>query len=245
MAREGRGQICLSMTGERLDELELPLAVNDNTDAVRHRVLRPDRRQVRRDDRDLGGRSRAHDPDGRRSRDQARGPRPARARLAAARARRRRAGARRPDRSGGRSRADRRAPSGRRDLRNHERRRDDVARAGAGEVRQAARDADDHDRGSDPVPDADRGARPPGRAAPTADRPRRVPRHRVRERPRQGNARRARERGHRRRRERAGPRALALPDRRRVSLVALRLRRAARRGDDADRGRKGAASCST
>ena len=31
MAREGRGQICLSMTGERLDELEMPLAVNDNT----------------------------------------------------------------------------------------------------------------------------------------------------------------------------------------------------------------------
>ena len=31
MARYGRGQICLSMTGERLDELELPLAVNANT----------------------------------------------------------------------------------------------------------------------------------------------------------------------------------------------------------------------
>ncbi len=31
MAKEGRGQICLSMTGERLDELELPLAVSDNT----------------------------------------------------------------------------------------------------------------------------------------------------------------------------------------------------------------------
>jgi len=31
MARYGRGQICLSMTGERLDELELPLAVTDNT----------------------------------------------------------------------------------------------------------------------------------------------------------------------------------------------------------------------
>ncbi|MEO6239159.1 MAG: bifunctional 3,4-dihydroxy-2-butanone-4-phosphate synthase/GTP cyclohydrolase II [Vicinamibacterales bacterium] len=31
MATEGRGQICLSMTGERLDELELPLAVSDNT----------------------------------------------------------------------------------------------------------------------------------------------------------------------------------------------------------------------
>jgi 3,4-dihydroxy 2-butanone 4-phosphate synthase/GTP cyclohydrolase II len=31
MAKYGRGQICLSMTGERLDELELPLAVNSNT----------------------------------------------------------------------------------------------------------------------------------------------------------------------------------------------------------------------
>jgi 3,4-dihydroxy 2-butanone 4-phosphate synthase / GTP cyclohydrolase II len=31
MAKEGRGQICLSMTGERLDELDLPLAGNDNT----------------------------------------------------------------------------------------------------------------------------------------------------------------------------------------------------------------------
>ncbi|HEX9366023.1 MAG TPA: bifunctional 3,4-dihydroxy-2-butanone-4-phosphate synthase/GTP cyclohydrolase II [Vicinamibacterales bacterium] len=31
MATHGRGQICLSMTGERLDALELPLAVNANT----------------------------------------------------------------------------------------------------------------------------------------------------------------------------------------------------------------------
>jgi 3,4-dihydroxy 2-butanone 4-phosphate synthase / GTP cyclohydrolase II len=31
MARYGRGQICLSMTPARLDELELPLAVSDNT----------------------------------------------------------------------------------------------------------------------------------------------------------------------------------------------------------------------
>jgi 3,4-dihydroxy 2-butanone 4-phosphate synthase/GTP cyclohydrolase II len=31
MAKYGRGQICLSMTGARLDELDLPLAVNDNT----------------------------------------------------------------------------------------------------------------------------------------------------------------------------------------------------------------------
>src|SRR5882672_10520034 len=31
MARYGRGQICLSMTGARLDELDLPLAVTANT----------------------------------------------------------------------------------------------------------------------------------------------------------------------------------------------------------------------
>jgi 3,4-dihydroxy 2-butanone 4-phosphate synthase/GTP cyclohydrolase II len=31
MAKHGRGQICLSMTGTRLDELEIPLAVNANT----------------------------------------------------------------------------------------------------------------------------------------------------------------------------------------------------------------------
>jgi 3,4-dihydroxy 2-butanone 4-phosphate synthase / GTP cyclohydrolase II len=31
MAKHGRGQICLSMLGDRLDELDLPLAVNSNT----------------------------------------------------------------------------------------------------------------------------------------------------------------------------------------------------------------------
>jgi 3,4-dihydroxy 2-butanone 4-phosphate synthase/GTP cyclohydrolase II len=31
MAKHGRGQICLSLTGQRLDELEIPLAVNANT----------------------------------------------------------------------------------------------------------------------------------------------------------------------------------------------------------------------
>ena len=44
MAKYGRGQICLSMTGERLDELEIPLAVNSEHDDVRHGVLRADRR---------------------------------------------------------------------------------------------------------------------------------------------------------------------------------------------------------
>src|SRR5690349_11903450 len=31
MARHGRGLICLSMTPERLDELEIPLEVSDNS----------------------------------------------------------------------------------------------------------------------------------------------------------------------------------------------------------------------
>src|SRR3989440_2541319 len=31
MAKRGRGQICLSMTGQRLAQLDVPLAVNDNT----------------------------------------------------------------------------------------------------------------------------------------------------------------------------------------------------------------------
>src|SRR4029453_10747828 len=31
MAKHGRGQICLSMSGARLDELEIPLAVSSNT----------------------------------------------------------------------------------------------------------------------------------------------------------------------------------------------------------------------
>ena len=43
MARYGRGLICLSMTPERLDELEIPLMVSSEQLAVRHGVLRPDR----------------------------------------------------------------------------------------------------------------------------------------------------------------------------------------------------------
>ena len=68
---------------------------------------------------------------------------------------------------------------------------------------------------------------------------------RVREPARQADARRAGLRRHRRRQGRAGPRALAVPDRRRAALDPLRLRRAARRGDAADRRRRAAACCCT
>jgi 3,4-dihydroxy 2-butanone 4-phosphate synthase/GTP cyclohydrolase II len=48
MAKYGRGQICLSMTGARLDELEIPLAGQLQYHDVRHRVLRAHRSERRR-----------------------------------------------------------------------------------------------------------------------------------------------------------------------------------------------------
>ena len=56
-----------------------------------------------------------------------------------------------------------------------------------------------------------------------------------------GDVRAAAERG----RVRDGARALRVPDRRRLPLAALRLRRAARRRARADRGRRASACCST
>src|SRR5258705_10507955 len=46
MAKHGRGQICLSLTGERLDEPDLPLPGNDNTPQFRT----PSRGPIRRKD---------------------------------------------------------------------------------------------------------------------------------------------------------------------------------------------------
>ena len=76
-----------------------------------------------------------------------------------------------------------------------------------------------------------------------ADRPRRVHGPRLREPARPRDARRARARRHRRRRTAAGARALEVPDRRRLPLGALRLRRrSSTRPWSASRGR-GAACC--
>ncbi len=111
MARYGRGLICLSMTPERLDELEIPLMVSQNssrfdtgfcvTIEAKHRTSTG----ISAADRAATVLA-AIDPD-----DQARRPGAARPHVPAALAHRRRAGARRPDRSGGRSRADRRPVS--------------------------------------------------------------------------------------------------------------------------------------
>ena len=78
MAKEGRGQICLSMTGERLDELELPLAVNDNTTQFGTAFCVPIDAKYHVTTGISAADRAADDPDGRRSEDQAGGPRPAR-----------------------------------------------------------------------------------------------------------------------------------------------------------------------
>ena len=157
MARYGRGLICLSMTPERLDELEIPLMVSQNTSRFETAFCVPIEAQGPHD----APASRppiARRPCWPRS-IRRRGRRSRAARATCFRCGRATGGvhgARRADRGGGRPRAHRRPVSGRRHLRDHERGRHDGARAGAGEVREAARPADDHDRGSDQVPDAHR-----------------------------------------------------------------------------------------
>ena len=91
MARYGRGLICLSMTPERLDELEIPLMVSQNTLALRHGFLRPDRSEGPHDHRHFRRRSRGDRAGGDRSGDAAARPGAAGPHVPAARAHRRRA----------------------------------------------------------------------------------------------------------------------------------------------------------
>ena len=182
MARYGRGQICLSMTGQRLDELEIPLAVAANTTPFGTAFCVPiDAKRKCRRPASLQPIVRATvlaaiDPTTTAC-DLARPGHvlPLRARG------RRRAGARRADRGGCRSGADGWSLSGRRHLRNHERGRHDGPGAGADEVRQEARPADDHHRRPDPVPDAHRAAGEALGARRAADRTRRLPDLRLRQ----------------------------------------------------------------
>ena len=156
MAKYGRGLICMPMTAERLDELEIPLMVNQNTARFGTAFCVSIEAQAFDEHGHLGRRSRQHGARGDRPSDEAARSGAARPHVSAARAVGRRAGARGADRGGRRPGAHCRAVSGRRHLRNHERRRLDGARAGADEVREAAPAADDHDRRPDQVPYAQR-----------------------------------------------------------------------------------------
>ena len=134
--------------------------------------------------------------------------------------------------------------SGRRDLRNHERRRHHGAGEAVDALRAQARAAADHDRGSDQVPHAQRPSRQADCLRPAADRPRLVPGLCLRERDRRGDARGRRQGRHRRRTGHPGAGPLALPDGRRVPLVALRLRPgSSTRRCNASRRRDAACSC--
>ena len=134
MARYGRGQICLSMTGERLDELEIPLAVNAQHARRSDGVLRADRREARTTTGHLGGRSRGHGAGGGRSSDH--GPPISRGRGTCSPLRARDGGvmvrAGQTEASVDLARIAGLYP-GRRDLRGDERRRHDGARAAAGD----------------------------------------------------------------------------------------------------------------
>ena len=148
-----------------------------------------------------------------------------------ARAARRSAAARRSDGGGGRSRPACGAQSRRRRVRDHERRRDDGPRPRPRDVLRAARDpkmvtvADliEYRRRREKLVERV-GLRP------APDRVRRVRGRRVPRDPRRQAARRARQGRGRGRGERPRPRPLRVPDRRRLPLAPLRLRRAARAG---------------
>ena len=161
MARHGRGpDLPVDDAGSGSTSSRFRSMVSDNTHAVRHGVLRVDRRAGDgTTHRHLGGRSRRDGAGGDRPEDASRRdlarpghvfPLRARDGGVLVRAGQTEAAVDLARIAG--------LVSGRRHLRNHERRRHDGARAGADEVRAEARPADDHHRGPDPVPDADRAA---------------------------------------------------------------------------------------
>ena len=243
MAKEGRGLICLALTPDRCDELGLDLMAAKNEspfetaftvsiearDGVTTGISAADRARTIQV---------AIDPKSRAAR-----PRPAGPHLPAEGQARRRARAHGADRGGRRPRAARRPQPGRRDLRDHERRRHDGPRARPRALLRAPRAEDDHGRRPDRLPAPPRQARRARRHDPPADRVRRLRRRRLPLARRRQAPRRAGQGRGRRRRRRARARALGVPDRRRLPLAALRLRRAARvgAGDDRARGLRRAA----
>ena len=65
MAKYGRGLICLPMTADKCDSLDLPMMVNNNTSRFRNRVHGVHRSKARRHHRHFGGGSGHNDSYGR------------------------------------------------------------------------------------------------------------------------------------------------------------------------------------
>ncbi|KAI1690450.1 GTP cyclohydrolase II domain-containing protein [Ditylenchus destructor] len=138
MAKYGRGLICLTLTRDRCEQLQLPPMATRN--GTKHGTAFTARsRRHRRHDRHLGRRPRPHRASRGREERGGLGSGSSRDTSSAAGPGRRRAGARRPHRS--RLRPDRhgRPDPGRRHLRDHERRRHDGPSAGSGDLRQGTR----------------------------------------------------------------------------------------------------------
>ena len=170
MATHARGLICLCLTEERADQLGLRPMTERNEAPLGTAFTVSIEAREGVDDRDLRRRPQPHDPGRDRARHRAVRPRPAGARLPAARQAGRRARADRPDRGGGRPRPARRPQPVRRRLRDHERGRDDGARARPDPLLRAARAEDDHRRRSRRVPPPAREARRARRVGAAADR---------------------------------------------------------------------------
>ena len=246
MAKEGRGLICLALTPERCDELGLDLMAAKNESPFETAFTVSIEARDGDHDRHLApptarARSRSRSTPSRAPRDLVQPGHvfPLKAKPGGVLER---TG---PDRGGGRPRAAGRAEPGGRDLRGHERRRHDGPRPRPRALLRAPRPEDDHGRRPDRLPAQARQARRARRRDAPADRLRRVHRRRL---PLAGGRqapRRAGQGRRRRARRRARPRALGVPDRRRLPLAALRLRRAARVRAGDDRARGLAASCST
>ena len=245
MARYGRGLICLSLTGKRLDELEIPMAVADNTSRFETAFAVPidlkDGTTTGISAADRAATVRAAIDPATRPADLSRPGHvfPLRARDGGVLVR-----AGQTEAAVDLARLAGLYPAGGH-LRDHERRRHDGPGAGVEEVRQAARSADGHRRRPHPLPHAPRPARAPRGVGGSADRLRPVRRGRLREPHRRSDARGPRPRGGRRRAGSAGARPFPLPDRRRIRVVPLRLRSPALVGDGAHRRRGAAACCST
>ena len=144
MRKEAGGLICVPLTSERLDELQIPNMVHDNT-APLGTAFSVSVEARGRVTTGISAQDRSNtilallDPEATAGRFLA-----ARPHVSAARARRRRARARGSDRSVGRSRAPRGSLPGRRDLRDHGRRRLDDAPDGLREFAEEARSQADH-----------------------------------------------------------------------------------------------------
>ena len=169
MSKLGRGLICLPLTKKRLEELHLPLMVQDNTARFQTAfTISIDAKEGITTGISAYDRARTVQAR-RRSEDQAFGPRPARAYFPAPGQRGRGSRPGGPDRSRGRPGPPRRPDSRRRDLRDHERRRDHGPDARARKDQPGARHPDPDYRRPDQLPDEERMPRSKDRRSGASD----------------------------------------------------------------------------